>query len=107
MGQPLTSFDLELMPTFNFVSSPLQCSGAAPLCNTTTAEFDLAELLKQTVDTEELNPAFVTAIGATGPVPLNKIVQSVFRYDGSSGFKTYDVATDSGGFSTLGGAMAT
>ena len=26
----------------------------------------------------------------------------MFRYDGSAGFKTYDVATDSGGFSTLG-----
>lgn len=95
------TFNLYLLPTFNFITSPLQCSGSAPLCNS-SAEFDLAELLKQTVPTSALNPDFVSAISATGPVPLNKILQSAFRYDGSSGFKFFDVGTSSGGFDSLG-----
>ena len=95
-----STFNLYLLPTFNFVTSPLQCSGAAPLCDSAD-EFVLAELLQQTVPTTALNPAFVSAISATGPVPLNKILQSAFRYD-TSGFKFFDVASSSGGFDSIG-----
>jgi len=96
------TFNLYLLPTFNFVSSPLQCVGSTPLCSASN-EFLLEELFKQTVPRSALNSAFTATISGTGDIPLNKIILSAFRYDGSSGFKFFDVPTSTAsGFESLG-----
>ena len=81
-----SSFNVYLMPRFNFVTPPLQCESppaAASLCTASGDKFEIAKLLEQTVDRANLNPAFLTDIGkgAGGDVTLAEIVDIIFAYD--------------------------
>jgi hypothetical protein len=79
LSDSLSSFNVFLMPGFNFVTPALQC------VNSTCSgdEYDIAALLAaQTVSRDKLNPAFLAEIPAvTGDVPLDKIVETVFAWD--------------------------
>lgn len=77
-----SSFDVYLMPGFNFVTPALQC------VNSTCSgdEYDIEALLAaQTVSRDKLNPAFLAEISeVVGDVPLNKVVETVFAWEPAS-----------------------
>ena len=81
-----SSINVYLMPSFSFVTPALECAVPASLLCTgdRDREFDIAELLKQSVPRSKLNPAFLAAIPAIiGDVPLSEIVDIMFSYDTS------------------------
>ena len=75
-------FNVYFLPVFNFVTPALQCSPAGAAC-TAAFEFVIAELLKQTVKGDKINPAFLTAIGKTAAddIPMSQLVEKIFAYD--------------------------
>ncbi len=86
-----SSFNVYLMPRFNFISPPLQC--ATGDC-TAAFEFKIKELLeKQVVPRSKLNPAFPDSSGnTTGDVPLSDIIDTIHAYDvtlATSDFTSY------------------
>ena len=82
-----SSINVYLMPTFSFVTPALECAvPASPLCTgDNDREFDLAELLKQTVPRSQLNDAFLDASPAitADNVRLSEIVEIIAAYDPS------------------------
>ena len=96
IGDTREIFNVYLMPDFSFITPPLQCASPPALAALCTGdqgdEYDVVELLKQTVPRSKLNLAFNRTIPGTAPVPLNKIVQSAFVYDAAGtppGFKGF------------------
>ncbi len=85
-------FNVYFMPVFNFITPALQCSPVGAAC-TAAFEFVIAELLKQTVKGDKINPAFLTAIDKTAAddIPMSQLVEKVFSYDPQiSDFRRYN-----------------
>ena len=78
-----STFNVYLLPRFSFIAPPLECAASTALCTgDEDHEFDINELLQQTVPRSKLNPAFLALIPAVlGPVPLSELVDTIFGYN--------------------------
>ena len=82
-----TTFNVFLMPGFNFISPPLQCTSPAPTSLCSGDEFSIAQLLDQKVS--NVSSAFLSAISKTADsVRLSDVVAAVFAYNSTS--KSFD-----------------